>query len=49
MGCRCVYKHHDDRRAGPRRLLDDGTTLRTSVSYIGEERRGARGRRATDG
>ena len=49
LGCRCVYKHHDDRRAGPRRLLDNGTSLRSSAAYLGEERRQARGRRATDG
>jgi hypothetical protein len=50
MGCRCVYKHHDDRRAGPRRLLDDArSTLRSSAAYLGEERRNARGRRSTDG
>jgi hypothetical protein len=42
-------KHHDDRRAGPRRILDNGTSLRTSAVFIGEERRAARGRRATDG
>ncbi len=49
MGCRCVYKHHDDRRATPRRMLDNGTSLRSSAPFIGEERRNARGRRATDG
>lgn len=49
LGCRCVYKHHDDRRAGPRRLLDDGTSLRTNPAYLGEERRNSRGRRTTDG
>lgn len=50
QGCRCVYRHHDDRRAGPRRLLDDTrSTLRSSPAYIGEERRASRGRRATDG
>lgn len=51
LGCRCVYKHHDDRRSGPRRLLDieTGRSLRTSTAYLGEERRNARGRRTTDG
>ncbi|MFO1455514.1 MAG: hypothetical protein U1F18_04650 [Steroidobacteraceae bacterium] len=48
QGCRCVYKHHDDRRAGPRRLLEDVRTLRSNASYLGEERRARRGRRATD-
>lgn len=49
MGCRCVYKHHDDRRAGSRRILDNSASLRSSAAFIGEDRRSARGRRATDG
>jgi hypothetical protein len=42
--CRCTYKHHKDRRVGPRRANDRGE-LRTTP--IGERRLG-RGRRATD-
>ena len=42
--CRCTYKHHKDRRVGPRRANDRGE-LRTTP--IGERRIG-RGRRATD-
>ncbi len=49
MGCRCVYKHHDDRRGGPRRIIDNGTSLRSSAPFIGNERRNSRGRRASDG
>lgn len=49
LGCRCVYKHHDDRRSDPRRIIDHGASLRASAPFIGEERRNRRGRRATDG
>jgi hypothetical protein len=42
--CRCTYRHHADRRTGPRRASDRGE-LRTVP--IGE-RRSNRGRRATD-
>ncbi|MFO1427370.1 MAG: hypothetical protein U1F11_10465 [Steroidobacteraceae bacterium] len=49
-GCRCVYRHFDDRRAGPRRHGDHGGQLhRNGPFYGGEERRVSRGRRTTDG
>lgn len=45
-GCDCIYRKHDDRRAGPRREIDDtGMHLR---SFSGQERRLGRGRRKTD-
>jgi hypothetical protein len=45
--CICRYKHHKDRRAGPRRRDDVGLM---SAPYSGDERRRSRnrGRRATD-
>jgi hypothetical protein len=43
--CGCRFKHHKDRRAGPRRNSDVGLV---SSSYVGKERRGPRGRRADD-
>ena len=44
--CNCRFKHHKDRRAGPRRGIDIG--MLTS-SYTGKERRQIRrGRRAED-
>jgi hypothetical protein len=43
--CDCRYKHHKDRRAGPRRLSDAGLI---PAGYGGSERRLARGRRADD-
>ena len=43
--CRCVYKHHDDRRAGPRRESDVGLPSKPPADG---ERRQRRGRRATD-
>jgi hypothetical protein len=46
--CRCVYRHHDDRRAGPRRALERGSPLRGGSLYPGEERRAHGGRRRTD-
>jgi len=43
--CNCVYRHHADRRAGPRRSEDE--TGRRSTRDTGERRAG-RGRRAND-
>jgi hypothetical protein len=43
--CTCRFKHHKDRRAGPRRRHDIGLM---SGHYPGNERRRAGGRRATD-
>jgi hypothetical protein len=43
--CTCRYKHHKDRRAGPRRRSDVGMM---NAYYNGAERRRSRGRRADD-
>jgi len=43
--CRCTYRHHDDRRAGPRRALDRNER---PEPWRGGERRRSVGRRATD-
>lgn len=43
--CGCRFKHHKDRRAGPRRNSDVGMV---TSSFTGKERRQARGRRAED-
>jgi hypothetical protein len=43
--CNCRFKHHNDRRAGPRRRTDIGFMPGT---FNGAERRQARGRRAED-
>jgi hypothetical protein len=43
--CTCRYKHHKDRRAGPRRREEVGMMV---APYSGAERRRARGRRAED-
>lgn len=43
--CSCHYKHHKDRRAGPRRRSEVGMMV---ASYNGSERRRTRGRRAED-
>jgi hypothetical protein len=44
--CDCRFKHHRDRRAGPRRRIDVGLM---PAAYSGaERRRGAQGRRADD-
>ena len=42
--CKCVYRHHADRRAGARRIADRGMMGR----HKGLERRASRGRRAED-
>jgi hypothetical protein len=44
--CRCVFRHHDDRRAGPRRSADVGGGLPEENRPV--NRRKARGRRAND-
>lgn len=44
--CNCRFKHHKDRRAGPRRRSDIG--LMTGA-WSGAERRNRGGRRADDG
>jgi hypothetical protein len=44
--CRCIYRKHSDRRAGPRRA-EEHTGMRR-VGTSGPERRIGRGRRRTD-
>jgi hypothetical protein len=43
--CTCRYKHHKDRRGGPRRRTEVGMMV---APYNGSERRRSRGRRAED-
>ena len=43
--CTCKYRHHDDRRAGPRRAVEDGQPVRP---WEDSERRRRRGRRDAD-
>ncbi|GFE78552.1 hypothetical protein GCM10011487_05520 [Steroidobacter agaridevorans] len=43
--CGCRFKHHKDRRSGPRRNSDVGMMM---AGYSGNERRQSRGRRSTD-
>lgn len=43
--CACRYRHHDDRRSGPRRESDQGMR-RSPLSHT--ERREKRGRRDSD-
>ena len=43
--CGCRFKHHKDRRSGPRRSSDVGMY---TADFSGRERRRSRGRRATD-
>jgi hypothetical protein len=43
--CKCVYRHFDDRRHGPRREYEHATK---DLPHMGAERRTGRGRRATD-
>jgi hypothetical protein len=45
FNCTCRFKHHKDRRAGPRRTSDIGLI---TVMWNGPERRRAGGRRTTD-
>jgi hypothetical protein len=43
--CRCTYRHHDDRRKGPRRSSERNGP---SDRWTAPERRRSIGRRATD-
>jgi hypothetical protein len=43
--CKCIYRHFNDRREGPRRE-NDGAFV--TVAYRGDERRRGRGRRESD-
>jgi hypothetical protein len=43
--CSCIYRHHSDRRAGPRRSVDE-TGIRSMRTT--DERRAGRGRRSGD-
>ena len=43
--CKCVYKHHEDRRAGPRRADERSGIGRAPAK---EEKRKKRGRRESD-
>jgi hypothetical protein len=43
--CKCTYRHHDDRRAGPRRAIDRDEL---ADPYSATDRRRAYGRRSTD-
>jgi hypothetical protein len=45
--CSCRFKHHKDRRAGPRRNSDVGVWTMTGAFPL-KERRQSRGRRAED-
>jgi hypothetical protein len=45
MTCTCVYRHHKDRRSGPRRWSDQGGVNRARSQ---DERRAKRGRREDD-
>ena len=43
--CRCRYRHHPDRRSGPRRAVEN---FRPPRAWRGEDKRVQRGRRSTD-
>jgi len=43
-GCRCIYRHHADRRGKPRRSMDRGEAPKSG----GEVERRKRGRRSDD-
>jgi hypothetical protein len=43
--CKCTYRHHTDRRAGPRRSGDESGLRSTRTT---DERRAGRGRRTSD-
>lgn len=43
--CTCIYRHHEDRRAGPRRDNEHATL---PLAHTGAERRKWRGRRDSD-
>lgn len=48
--CACHYKHHSDRRVGPRRAVESGVYVHLlSAKPINTERRHSGGRRSTDG
>ncbi len=44
--CPCTYRHHEDRRTGPRRSDDIGRGLRSDKREV--NRRASAGRRTTD-
>jgi hypothetical protein len=44
--CRCIFKHHADRRAGPRREEEANSMMKKAKPTA--NRRTSRGRRATD-
>ena len=44
-GCRCIYRHFEDRREGPRREDD---RAQVPLAHTGVERRRWRGRRDSD-
>jgi hypothetical protein len=44
--CRCIYRHFDDRRQGPRRESEHASLIR--VRYEGSEQRRRIGRRESD-
>jgi hypothetical protein len=44
--CACTYRHHDDRRAGPRRASETGRPRR--LNALSMERRASPGRRVSD-
>lgn len=46
--CNAVYKHHDDRRAGPRRDSEQGLPAVARAGVEAAERRIGRGRRTGD-
>lgn len=43
--CRCIYRHFEDRRQGPRREND---LAQIPLAHLGPERRRGRGRRDSD-
>jgi hypothetical protein len=45
--CACIYQHHDDRRAGPRRQKPAGQQQEKRL-WHGPDRRVGRGRRESD-
>jgi hypothetical protein len=46
--CECIYRHHEDRRAGPRRSTEKGWQPSPRSDPQGGEKRRSRGRRSTD-
>ncbi len=43
--CQCKYRHHADRRTGPRRAVEN---FRPARAWFGREQRLSRGRRESD-